>query len=179
VPSDHKWWEKKSVLYRDPRYPLLLQTKGSYMDTSELGITDASRHLIRDLLSGEQTVPKSTLFDDDVFVDACRNLKNKNKSRIIQDISTLIVPSAELLALRNKNYKRLVESVNEAWDNSIPLTDTLPQPDYSVSFKRDAFTEDQLAKLSPLIGNFIAGDRSFFIATYYMSFPFLACEGEL
>jgi hypothetical protein len=53
------------------------------MDTFELGITDTSKHLIRDLLSGEQTVPKNTLFDNDVFVDACRNLKNKNKSRII------------------------------------------------------------------------------------------------
>jgi hypothetical protein len=81
-----------------------------------------------------------------------------------------------LLALQNKTHKRLVESVNEAWDNSIPLTSTLPQPNYSVSFKRDAFTEDQLAKLSPLIGNLIAQDRSFFIATYSIYFPFLACE---
>jgi hypothetical protein len=146
------------------------------MDISELGITDASKHLVRDLLSCEQSVPKETLFDDDIFVDACRNLENKNESRIIQDISRLIVPSAESLGLRNKNRKRLVESVNEGWNNSIPLTSTRPQPDYSVGFKRDAFTEDQLAKLSPFIGDFIAGDQSFFMATYYMYFPFLTCE---
>lgn len=57
-----------------------------------------------------------------------------------------------------------------------PLTGTRPQPDYSVGFKRDAFTDDQLAKLSPFIGDFIAGDQSFFMATYYMCFPFLICE---
>ncbi len=83
------------------------------MDISELGITDASKKLVRDLLGGEQPVPKETLFDDNIFVDACRNLDNKNKARIVQDISRLIVPSAESLSLRNKNYKRLVESVNE------------------------------------------------------------------
>ncbi|KAL2262446.1 hypothetical protein VTK26DRAFT_1295 [Humicola hyalothermophila] len=176
TPSDQKPREEKSAPYRDARYPLLLQTKGSYMDISELGITDASKHLVRDLLSSEQPVPKETLFDDEVFVDACRNLENKNEARIIQDISRLIVPSAESLALRNKNYKRLVESVNEGWNNSIPLTSTRPQPDYSVGFRRDAFTEEQLAKLSPFIGDFIAGDQSFFMGTYYMYFPFLTCE---
>lgn len=176
TPSDQKPREEKSTPYRDARYPLLLQTKGSYMGISELGITDTSKNLVRDLLSGEQPVPKETLFDDEIFVDACINLDNKNEARIIQDISRLIVPSAESLALRNKNYKRLVESVNEGWNNSIPLTSTRPQPDYSVGFKRDAFTEVQLAKLSPFIGDFIAGDQSFFMATYYMYFPFLTCE---
>jgi len=39
-----------------------------------------------------------------------------------------------------------------------------------------AFTEDQLAKLSPCIGDFISGKLSLFMATYYMYFPFLACE---
>ncbi|KAK0655483.1 hypothetical protein B0T16DRAFT_341669 [Cercophora newfieldiana] len=176
TPSDQKPREEKSTPYRDPRYKTLLQTKGSYMDISELGITDTSKKLVRDLLNGEQPVPKETLFDDDIFVDACRNLDDKNEARVIQDISRLIVPSAESLALRNKNYKRLVESVNEGWNNSIPLTSTRPQPDYSVGFKRDAFTEDQLTKLSPFIGDFIAGDESFFMATYYMYFPFLTCE---
>ncbi|KAK4200453.1 hypothetical protein QBC40DRAFT_279974 [Triangularia verruculosa] len=176
TPSDQKPREEKSAPYRDVRYPLLLETKGSYMDISELGITNASKHLVRDLLSGDQPVPKETLFDDDIFVHTCRNLRNKNEARIIQDISRLIVPSAESLMLRNKKYKHLVESVNEGWNNSIPLTGTRPQPDYSVGFRRNAFTEDQLAKLSPFIGDFIAGDQSFFMATYYMYFPFLTCE---
>jgi hypothetical protein len=39
---------------------------------------------------------KETLVDNSIFVDACCNLENKNESTIIQDISRLIVPSAEL-----------------------------------------------------------------------------------
>ncbi|KAH0494640.1 hypothetical protein TgHK011_001255 [Trichoderma gracile] len=176
TPSDQKPRELKSAPYKDSRYPLLLQTKGSYMGISELGITDGSKQLIRSLLNDEQSVPQGTLFDDEIFMDACCNLENKNEARIIQDISRLIVPSAESLALRNKNYKRLVESVNEGWNNSIPLTGARPQPDYSIGFKRDAFTKDQLDKLSPFVGDLITGDQSFFMATYYMHFPFLTCE---
>ncbi|KAK4206103.1 hypothetical protein QBC37DRAFT_242996, partial [Rhypophila decipiens] len=74
------------------------------------------------------------------------------------------------------HLKHLVESVNEGWNNSIPFTSTRPQPDYSVGFRREAFTDDQLIKLSPFIGDFITGDQSLFMATYYMYFPFLTCE---
>ncbi|KAK4146360.1 uncharacterized protein C8A04DRAFT_25870 [Dichotomopilus funicola] len=62
------------------------------------------------------------------------------------------------------------------WNNSIPFTEPRPQPDYSVGFRREAFTEEQLTKLSPFLGDFIAGDQSLFMTTYYMYFPFLTCE---
>ncbi|AEO58448.1 hypothetical protein MYCTH_2305791 [Thermothelomyces thermophilus ATCC 42464] len=177
TPTDEKPREEKSTAYRNPQFPLLLKALGSYMEASDLGITDTSEHLISALLSGEQSVPRGTLFDDDVFADACRNLKNRNEPRVIQDISRLIVPSAESLALRDRKYKCLVESVNEGWNHSIPLSRiTRPQPDYSVGFKDDAFTKEQLTKLSPLVGDIVAGDRSFFMATWYMYFPFLTCE---
>lgn len=87
TPTDEKPREEKSAPYRDTRYELLLQTKGIYMDICELGITDASKRLVWDLLSGKQPVPKDTLFDEATFVDACRNLRGKNEARIIQDIS--------------------------------------------------------------------------------------------
>jgi hypothetical protein len=54
------------------------------------------------------------------------------------------------------------------------VTKTRPQPDYSVGFRREAFTEDQLKRLEPFVGELT--DTSFFMATYYMYFLFLACE---
>lgn len=176
TPSDQKPREEKSAPYKDTRYELLLQTKGTHLDVSDLGLTDISKRLVQDLLNGKQSIPKETIFDEGVFVDSCRNLRSKNEARVIQDISRLIVPSAETLALRAKEFKRLTESVNEGWNNSVPLTGTRPQPDYSVGFKREAFTDHQLARLSPFIGDFIIGDQSYFMATYYMYFPFLTCE---
>jgi hypothetical protein len=175
--SDQRPREEKSAPYRDQRYETLLEVNGSYMTKAPLGLASASQSLCWSLLEKTPPVPGDTLFRDDVFETTCQKIHNKNEARVIQDISRLIVPSAESLATFGAAHLDiLTESVNEGWNNSMPLTSTRPQPDYSVGFKRDAFTEDQLAKLSPFIGNFIAGDQSFFMATYYMYFPFLTCE---
>ncbi|KAK4149055.1 hypothetical protein C8A00DRAFT_19220 [Chaetomidium leptoderma] len=177
TPSDQKPREEKSAPYRDQRYETLLEVKGSYMTKAPLGLASASQALCQSLLEETPPVPSETLFRDNVFETTCQKIHNKNEARVIQDISRLIVPSAESLATFGaKHLDILTESVNEGWNNSIPLTSTRPQPDYSVGFRRDAFTKDQLAKLSPFIGDFIAGDQSLFMATYYMYFPFLTCE---
>ncbi|EGX97204.1 hypothetical protein CCM_01864 [Cordyceps militaris CM01] len=177
TPSDQKPREEKSAPYRDPRYTTLLETKASFMAKSNLDITRSSKTLCATLLEGENSVPEVSLFDDDIFESTCHKLEGRNEARIIQDIARLIVPSAESLATFGAAHLDiLTESVNEGWNNSISLTGTRPQPDYSVGFRRDAFSEEQLTKLSPFIGDFIGGDRSFFMATYYMYFPFLTCE---
>ncbi|PFH59082.1 hypothetical protein XA68_12822 [Ophiocordyceps unilateralis] len=177
TPSDQRPREEKSASYRKSRYPLLLEIKGSsYMGKSPSGITDESKRLCQTLLVSDQPTPRGSIFDHDVFESACANLENKNEARIIQDITRLIVPSAETLALRVDGLKDLVESVNEGWNCSMPLTGTRPQPDYSVGFRRTTFTDEQLAKLSPFLGDFINGDHSKLMATYNMYFPFLTCE---
>ncbi|KAM0413564.1 hypothetical protein ACHAPT_013659 [Fusarium lateritium] len=177
TPSDQKPREEKSAPYRDPRYETLLGTKGSFMTKSRLDVASASKSLARSLLEATQAVPEDSLFRDDIFESTCQKIQNRNEARVIQDISRLIVPSAETLATFGaKHLDILIESVNEGWNNSVPLTGTRPQPDYSVGFSREAFTDDQLTKLSPFLGDFLAGDRSLFMGTYYMYFPFLTCE---
>ncbi|KAH0556174.1 hypothetical protein GP486_005896 [Trichoglossum hirsutum] len=177
TPSDQKPREAKSAPYQDPRCEALLATKGSFMDKSDFGLTKTSKTLYRTLLDKEQAVPQDSLFRDDLFEQTCQKIRNRNEARVIQDITQLIVPSAEALTTHGAtNLRCLIESVNEAWNNSMPLTGTRPQPDYSVGFKREAFTKDQLDKLSPFIGDFITGDQSYFMATYYMYFPFFTCE---
>ncbi|KAI0425654.1 hypothetical protein F5Y09DRAFT_334779 [Xylaria sp. FL1042] len=164
-PSPQQPREAKSAPYQDPRYKLLLSTKGSFMEESDLGITDKSKGTYLKLLDAKQTVSSESLFRDDVFKRTCRNIQDRNEARVIRDISLLIVPSAEILATYGAEHLNiLIDSTNEGWNNSIPLTGTRPQPDYS------------LDKLAPFIGDFISGDQSFFMATYYMYFPFLTCE---
>ncbi|KXL45558.1 MAG: hypothetical protein FE78DRAFT_90381 [Acidomyces sp. 'richmondensis'] len=180
TPSDQKPREEKAAPYQDPRYKTLLETKGSFMrnyvGTNEEGIKEDSKRLWQTLLGTEQNIPQASLFDDDIFSKTCDMIDGRNEAKVIQDISRLLVPSAQALATRSTRLECLIESVNEGWNNAIPLTSTRPQPDYSVGFKREAFTGDQRDKLSPFIGDFIAGDQSFFMATYYMYFPFLTCE---
>ncbi|OCL06954.1 hypothetical protein AOQ84DRAFT_432391 [Glonium stellatum] len=130
APSDQKPREEKSVPYRDTRYETLLATKGRFMDISKQGIMDVSGAQCRTLLEKRQAT------------------QSRNETRVIRDISLLIAPSAETLATYGaKELEILIESTNEGWNNSIPLTGTRLQRDYSS-----------------------------FIATYYTCFPFFTCE---
>jgi hypothetical protein len=147
------------------------------MNEDREGPKEESKDLCRNLLAEDQDVPHISRFSDTIFKLTCRRIDGRNEAKVIQDITRLIVPSAEELAdFGAEHLECLVEAVNEGWNNSMPVTKTRPQPDYSVGFKREAFTEEQREKLAPFIGNFVAGDQSFFMATYYMYFPFLTCE---
>jgi hypothetical protein len=177
TPSGQPLLEAQGSTYKSLQYKTLLATKKSFMDESSLGITDRSKNDIRTLLDAEQEVPKNSLFRDDLFKTTCRKIQDRNETRVIRDISLLIVPSAEVLATYgSKHLEILIESTNEGWNNCIPLTKPRPQPDYSVGFRREAFTEDQLNKLRPFVGDVIDNYTSFFMATYYMYYPFLTCE---
>ncbi|KAF1950392.1 hypothetical protein CC80DRAFT_519990 [Byssothecium circinans] len=128
------------------RYEIVLSTKGSHLKKHPEGVADKSRKLCHTLLETEQPVPTVSLFDDKIFEDTCEEIRNWNEAK----------------------------SVNEGWNNSIPLTGLRPQPDYAVGFGQSGFTEEQLNKLRPFVGELT--DTSFFIATYYMYFPFLTCQ---
>lgn len=114
-------------------------------------ITDSCKALCQRLLDNEQPPPEHTLFGDDIFETTCSKMSSKNESRVIRDISQLLVPSAESLA----NYGAsqldiLLEEVNSSWLKCLPLIRTRPQPGFSVGFADSAFTEEQLERLSPL-----------------------------
>ena len=182
TPSDQKPREQKSADYRTPRYQILLASKGSFMADHELGITAASQRKCQELLEAEQTVHENSLFRDDLFDKTCAMIHSRNEPKVIQDIARLIVPSAQTLALYGaKHLEKVVETVNEGWNNSIAVTKTRPQPDYSVAFRREAFSESRLEKLLTFVGDLF--DQSLFAATYYMYFPFLTaevkCAGQL
>lgn len=102
-------------------------------------------------------------------------IRNCNETRVIRDIALLVVPSAEIFAIRGATHLEcLIDSVNEGWNNSIPITRTRPQPDYAVGFRREAFKQERLDKMYPVIGDF--NDQSYFMATWYIYFSFLTCE---
>ena len=147
------------------------------MYNSDLGITKGSQDLYIRLfgLGLEQAVPIDSLFRDDLFEKTCHKIGGRNEARVIQDIARLIVPSAETLAtLGATNLDYLIEGVNETWTGNIAVEGPLPKPDYSVGFRRSAFSDEQLMKLDKLIGSVF--DTSFFVATYRMYFSFLTCE---
>lgn len=167
---------QNNASYRSRAFVQLLQLHGSFMEMSKFHIADESRKICATLLGKEQKPPRESLFDDDIFHITCQRVASRNEAIVVRDILPLIVPPAEIFASRAPKLEYLIESANEVWSNSQPLTNNRPQPDYSVGFKRMAFTEEQLNKIAPVVGDFIAGDQSLFMATSEMHFPFLTCE---
>jgi len=179
TPSDQLPREVKSAQYRNPDYTLELENEGSYMRKSDLDITDDSKNLCRRLLESQQNVPQDSLFRDDLFEKTCRNLQDRNETMVIRDIGLLIVPSAQTLATYGATHlNHLYETTNEGWNSalSFPFHKTRPQPDYSVGFGRSTFTQEQLNKLKPFVGEPGSKLLTYFMATTRMYFPFLTCE---
>lgn len=177
TPSDQPLQGGRSSQYNNPDYEDRLEQKGSYMYKSPLGITNASRDLCRTLLEKEQTIPQDTLFRNDLFDETCKSVQGRNEAMIVRDITPLICPSAQVLRIHGaKHLNLLYESVNEAWNNMNSYEGTLPQPDYSVGFGRSAFTEEQLDKLKPFVGQPGFKVITYFMATTRIYFPFLTCE---
>ncbi|KAI4158632.1 MAG: hypothetical protein L6R39_000487, partial [Caloplaca ligustica] len=170
----------KSVPYRSPGYTAQLADHGSYLVESPAGITHDSELLCQTLLTTAQDVPPDTLFRDDLFRETCAKLHERNEARIVEDISTLIAPSAETLATYGATeLKDLIFNVDERWGESLPITETRPQPDRCVGFSRSAFSHDQLRKLKPYIGSFVPVHYvSLLLATWRMYFPFMTCEAK-
>ena len=123
-------------------------------------------------------MPQISLFRDDIFKKTCKNVQDRNESRVIQDITRLIMPSAETLATYGATkLECLTESVNKGWNDSIPVIKTRPQLDYAVGFQQEAFTKDQLKRLKPFVKKVTnSRNKSYFIAMYYIYFLFLICE---
>ncbi|KAI4230586.1 MAG: hypothetical protein L6R40_007998 [Gallowayella cf. fulva] len=180
TPSDQLPREIKSAQYRNPDYAIELEDEGSYMrEFDDDNIPKNVRDLCRTLLETEQTVPQDSLFRDDLFKKTCRKMQDRNETMVIRDIGLLIVPSAQTLATYGATHlNHLYETTNEGWNSvfSFPLHKTRPQPDFSVGFGRSAFTQEQLNKLKPFVGEPGSKVITYFMATTRMYFPFLTCE---
>lgn len=175
TPSDLQ--AEKSAPYKNPSYEsVLAREAGSYMDKYKPGITETSERFCQNLLDCKQMIPRDTVFRDDIFEDTCEKLRGKNEARIFKDCTPLIIPWVEAHASlsANRDLDIAIESVNEGWNNSNPITKPRPQPDYAVGFRRSAFSDDQLRKLQPFLGD--PSSSSYFMGTYYMHFPFFTCE---
>lgn len=178
TPSGATPRDGKSATYRSSRYENQLASAGIYKGQPEphLRLTNLSKALCQKILNTEQSIPKNSLFEDDLFESTCEDIANRNEARVIQDIGRLIVPSPEEVARRGATHlKHLTENVNESWIKCIPLVNgPRPQPDFSVGLKPSAFTSDQLKKLKPFVGDWQTASR--LVATGEMYFPFLTSE---
>jgi hypothetical protein len=161
-----------------------LKDCGSFIGQFTEGVTAESKELYQTLLKERQPPPKHTLFSDDVlFEKTYERIRGENETKVVRDITPLIIPSAEILADREaKHLEILRETVNACWVNSTTFIQPpgsrpspRPQPDFGLGFKRDAFSQERLQKLQPFIGDLLK-DSTLIAATYNMYLPFFSTE---
>ncbi|KAL8760662.1 MAG: hypothetical protein Q9184_003166 [Pyrenodesmia sp. 2 TL-2023] len=168
----------KNAKAGNPVYETILADAGIFMGLpeSQLRITQEDKDLCQELLAKKYLVPRDSLFQDDLFDTTCADIANRNEARVIQDIGRLIVPAPEEHYRRGTTeFKHLMETVNECWLMAVPMVaGPRPQPDFGVGFRRSAFTQAQLRKLQPAIGDHTLASP--LTATYDMLFPFFTDE---
>ncbi|KMW66668.1 hypothetical protein BDDG_11654 [Blastomyces dermatitidis ATCC 18188] len=109
TPSDQMQREAKSNPYTHPSYETVLAIRGSFMVKSDLGITNASKRLCQILLEAEQSVPRDSLFCDDLFDETCESVQARNEAMVVRDISPLICPSVQLLRIYGMKHHKLLK----------------------------------------------------------------------
>ena len=174
APSDQSLPQEKSSEYKSRIYPAVLEEVGrSFLHDHEYGISDDGQKLLHKLLGEREDTPKGTRFDH--FKKMKRSIRFRNEDYIRAKISPLLVASAEDLALfGDEDVGCVLESVNDAWDDSCPVTKERPQPDWACGFCQSTFSEEQFSKLLPFLSG--SGSISVIKGTFYQYFPFLTKE---
>jgi hypothetical protein len=94
--SDHNSSDGKSASYTHKGYQELLRTRGVLLN-SELAISENNDIFCQGLLNTQCRIPEDSLLREDIYRDAIAELAGMNKSRVIQDIGRLYVPSVQTL----------------------------------------------------------------------------------
>ena len=94
--------DKKYSAYRDVNYPVVLETKGSFMRPSKAELVDEDKTLLEKLLVTSQPKPDNSLFDDEQFEKFHSLLRGRSEARVYLDLHPLIVSSAENLYISGR-----------------------------------------------------------------------------
>lgn len=164
--------EKKYSVYKDVNYPVVLETKGSFMRASEQGLTEEDEAFCMTLYTNVQALPPDLLFDDDHFVKFHSNLHDRSEARITADLHSRIMPSVENICIGGRaDFAGLIEGHNDLWVKAIPFFGPRPQPDHTIGFRWWNFTQVQRRKL-----NIEPTAKSLYTAREEMYFPFFTGE---
>ncbi len=136
-----------------------------------LRATDVIKAMCQKLLRTKQSVPKDSLFEDDLWRYSKPEWGQSQQGHRSVDRSS----SRRMGSSWCQHLKHWIEKFDESWIKSIPRVNCpRPQPDFSPVLESSAFTSDPLKKLKPFVGDWRSTSRV--VATDYMYSPFLTSE---
>ena len=163
---------------KNPEYEKQLTVAGIYLEGGIATISKDDKDLCTSFLNADQLVPKISLFQDNLFETTASRYLHRSEAMVFRDITPLITPSAELLHVFGSTHLTHVrEDINTIWTKCICLASgPRPKPDFAVGLKSSAFTEMELKKLAPYVGD--SKELCFIKVTNDIFFPFLTCEAK-
>ncbi|KAK5069418.1 hypothetical protein LTR51_008668 [Lithohypha guttulata] len=164
--------ETKNSIYKNPRYPTVMASKGSFMHESSTGPLPEEQDLCTRLLVERTPPPNDPVFEPQGLLRFRTLLQDRSELRVCIDLHPRLVPSAEVLALQHPHdFEHLVEGHNDRWLDAIVFCHKLPQPDRTVAYSLSAFTDAERRKLG-----LVPECASVFTTRDGMMFPFFTCE---
>ena len=162
----------KNSIYKNPRYPTVMASKGSFMHESSHGPLPEERDLCKRLLVETTPPPDDPVFEPQRLLRLRTLLQDRSELRVCIDLHPRLVPSAEMLALQHPHdFENLVEGHNDRWLDAVVFYKKLPQPDRTVAYPLSSFTVAERRKLG-----LVPECASWFTTRDGMMFPFFTCE---
>lgn len=104
--------DRKYSAYKDVNYPIVLETKGSFIRSLRSGLVDEDKKLCETLLSTSQPPPVHSLFNER-FKKFHSLIRGRSEARVYLNLYPLLVPSVENLYISGREeFSGLIEGHN-------------------------------------------------------------------
>lgn len=114
----------------------VLQSTGIIIDyqLGDAAISDECKQLCTTLANATE-LPKDSLFAGYLLWKVLSAVRSRNESRVVRDISSLLIPSAEVHFMRSfLELMDLTEEFQANWTKCVPLAGPLPRPGFTIGF---------------------------------------------
>lgn len=109
-------------------------------------VREESKTMYQSLLAKVYSDPTFTAFPLSEFLSVWQRAQSRNERRIHRDITTLLVPSAEVLAITGRpELEHVAEEIDVEWTKCSTLAGPMPKPDHAVGFRSSAFSEQEMS----------------------------------
>jgi len=135
-------------------------------------ITDGCQKLCDELCAKDYSDPPGPSLQPQRLAKMLERVRFRNEARVVRDLTSVLVPSAELLDIDGVSpLRNICEALNAEWTQCDTLCGPRPKPDFVAGVSGSAFTNEETAKLQ--LSHTSASPNLF---PENMYFPFLICE---
>jgi len=127
------------------RHEEKMEEAGLVIADNPAGINEACRRFCEDLLSAEPSIVQGTFSGKERLAKVLDRVRYRNEARIVRDVTSVLVPSAELLHIDGfPGLEHATEAMNALREGIATLCGPMPKPDLVIGISPSAFTTEEI-----------------------------------